>query len=149
MVKTYTIEQWIKDVLIKPRSKLGGNAICPFLKQHLRQIQIVKTKDFSKAVAQSVDLMGPLGLEAVILYGKKWDYDKLMSRVEQWNSTYVARDIEILAMHPDTVDPPLPYEYNYPEWPLVIVQKRSTLHKARNELAKNTNYYNIYDQSNK
>jgi hypothetical protein len=47
-------------------------------------------------------------------------------------------------MRPDSEEPPLPLEYNYKR-PLIIAQKLSTLKMARQQLAKNTDYYSHYN----
>ena len=143
------IVKWINRVLTKPQKKLDGQPICPFVERYLRQIQVVKTRDYSRSVAQAVQLMRPLGLEAVVLYGKQMSYERLSKYVDTWCKQFENYDVEILWMHPDTEDSPLPLQYNYPHSPVVIIQKRSTLLKAREELKNNTNYYTIYDNDHK
>jgi len=143
------IVKWINEVIGKPRKKLKGQAICPFVKQYLRQIQVVKTKDYSRSVAQAVQLMRPLGLEAVVLYGKKMSYDRLSKYVTNWQNQFKHYDVEILWMHPDTEDPPLPLEYNYAHSPVIIIQRHSTLQKARIKLKNSTDYYTIYGKHHK
>ena len=136
------------NFIARPKKKLKGHAICPFIEQYRDKIQIVETDDYNQKVAQSVELMAPLGLEAVVLHGKQMDYDRLERYVTKWNRQYRTRDIEILFQHPDTEDPPIDYYYEYVHSPIVIIQRRSTLLKARQELAKNTDYYSIYDGKN-
>jgi len=143
------IVKWINRVLTKPHKKLKGHAICPYVERYLKQIQVVKTRDYSRSVAQAVQLLNPLGLEAVVLYGKQMSYDRLSRYVDDWCKKYAHLDVEILWMHPDTEDPPLPLQYNYPHSPVIIIQKRSTLEKAREELKNSTDYYTIYDSDHK
>lgn len=136
------------NFIARPKKKLKGHAICPFIDRYRDKIQIVETDNYNQKVAQSVELMGPLGLEAVVLHGKQMNYDRLERYVNKWNKLYRDRDIEILFQHPDTEDPPINYYYEYRNSPIVIIQKRSTLLQARHELAKNTDYYTIYDGKN-
>jgi hypothetical protein len=145
--KTLPIIKYL-NFIARPKKKLKGHAICPFINRYRDKIQIVKTDDYNQKVAQSVELMGPLGLEAVVLHGKQMAYDRLERYVNTWNRLYREKDIEILFQHPDTEDPPIDYYYEYVHSPIVIIQKRSTLLQARNELAKNTDYYTIYDSKN-
>lgn len=148
MSKTKSIAKWLNS-LMKPRKRLKGNAICPWLKHYRNQITIVETNNYTESVRNACHLMGALGLEAVVIYGKNISYDRLERNCRRWNEIYSGLDREILFMHPDTVEPPLPLEYNFKDSPVVIVQKRSTLLAARKESAKNTNYYTIYGKSNK
>jgi len=68
----------------------------------------------------------------------------LMSICEDYESRYYNKDVEILMMHPDTEEPPLPLDYNFEDSPLVIIQRASTLNDSRELLQKSGKYYNFY-----
>jgi hypothetical protein len=140
----HKVWQYIKKILIKPQKKIGGLSICPFLKQYLDNVSVVETEDWELKISQVSELLHAVGYEAVVICGPDEDYDILMDIVDDYNSRYYNRDIEILLMHPDTDDFPLPLEYNFHYSPLVIVQKHSTLQDARNILQKAGKYYNYY-----
>jgi hypothetical protein len=140
----HSVWQYINKELIKPQPKLDGMPICPFLKQYLDSITVVKTNDWDIKISQVCELMDSIGYEAVVICGPWMDYDELMSIVVDYESRYYDRDVEILLMHPDTEDPPLPLEYNFKDSPLVIVQRASTLNDARKLLKKSGRYYNFY-----
>lgn len=138
------IRQYLIKVIARPRKKIGGFAICPFLKRYLKDIQIIITQDYDKTLDTTCQMLGPLGLEAVVISGYDIDYDELEHLVNRKSRKYKKRDIEILFMHPETVEPPLPLNYNFKYAPLVIVQKRSTLQNARKTLKNKTNYYKYH-----
>lgn len=140
----HKVWKYIKKLLIKPQKKLGGIAICPFLKQHLDNITVIETDDWEKKISQVCELLHTVGYEAAVICGPDMDYDELMSICNDYESRYTHRDIEILLMHPDTTDAPLPLEYNFHYAPLVIVQRASTLQDARDTLQKSGKYYNYY-----
>ena len=74
------------------------------------------------------------------MYGFNLTYDKQYEQIERWNKRYKKKDVFVLGMRPDSEEPPLPLDYNFTK-PLIIIQKLSTLQKARHNLAKNTDYY--------
>lgn len=141
---TDRVWQYIRSVLIKPQKKMDGLSICPFLKQYLDSIDVVETQDWEKKISQVCELLVPLGYEAVVICGPFEDYDELLSICDDYNSRYYKKDIEILLMHPDTDDYPLPLDYNFDDSPLVIVQRASTLNDSRRILQKSGKYYNFY-----
>ena len=136
--------QYIKKILMKPQSKLGGLSICPFIRQYLDSITVVETDDWERKISQVCQLLHSVGYEAVVICGPDEDYDELMSICDDYNSRYYHKDVDILLMHPDTDDYPLPLEYNFKYSPLVIVQKASTLEDARDILQKSGKYYKFY-----
>lgn len=139
------IWHWLKKVIAKPRKSLGGHAICPYLKQYMDRIKIVESVA-PMAVAQNFEAFHrQFNLEAVIVHGFDWDYDRVHKEVDAINRRYKRKNIECLAMCPDSEGAPLPLEYNYKE-PLIILQKRSTLKVARQQLAKITDYYTYYNK---
>ena len=138
------IKKYITDTISKPRKKLGGLAICPFAKKFLSQTHIVITNDYAKTLDIAVQLMGVLGFEVVVIGGKYIKVEKIEDIVDRAVKKYKNYDVEILRMHPDTVEPPLPLEYNFKHSPLIIVQKRSTLQTHRKILEKRTDYYKYH-----
>jgi hypothetical protein len=138
------IYQYLIKVIARPRKKIGGFAICPFLKRYINDIEIVITDDYDKTIDTVCQMLGPLGLEAVVISGYDMEYDDLEKIANKKSRKYRKLDIEILYMHPETVDPPLPLNYNFKYAPLIIVQKNSTLQKARKTLENKTNYYKYH-----
>ncbi len=90
------------------------------------------------------ELLSAVGYEAVVICGPMEDWDELMAICDDYQARYWHKDVEILVMHPDTDDLPLPLEYNFRYSPLVIVQKQSTLRDARDLLQKSGKYYKYY-----
>ena len=138
------IQTWIRNVIAKPRKKIGGFAICPYVMHYINNIQIVITDNYNTKIDAVCELLGPLGLEAVVISGYDMDYDALESLVGKKSKKYKNYDIEILFMHPDTIEPPLPLNYNFKYAPLIIVQKSSSLQNARKILKTKTKYYNYH-----
>ena len=138
------IRKFVKHYITKPQKKIGGMAICPFAKQYEHDIQVIVVEDYAKHVDVVCQLIHPLHVEAVVIGGPMQDYDDMTKMVERFNKKYNKRDVEILLMHPDTEEPPLPLNYNFKYSPLIIVQKRSTLKKARETLKKSGKYYKYY-----
>jgi hypothetical protein len=136
--------QYIKKILTKPQPKLGGLPICPFVKQYLDNIDVVETDNWEPKISQVCQLLNAVGYEAVVICGPMIDWDELMTMCDDYQSRYYHKDVEILVMHPDTDDFPLPLEYNFRYAPLVIVQRASTLQDARDLLQKTGKYYNYY-----
>jgi hypothetical protein len=138
------IDTYIRKVLMKPRKKIGNMPICPFVKKYLDKIHIVVTEDYEKTLTTACELLHPLHLEAVVIGGPMMDYNKVRKIVKKFNKKYSNRDIDILHMGPDSEEPPLPFDYNFKDSPLIIVQRTSTLENARKILEKNTKYYDYY-----
>ena len=119
-------------------------SICPFARQYLESILVEETDNWEAKVSQVCELFPTLDYEAVVICGPDEDWDELANIVDDYNSRYWEKDIEILMMHPDTVDAPLPLEYNFEHSPLIIVQRYSTLQDARNTLERTGKYYKYY-----
>ena len=135
---------YIKKKLAVPNKKMDGMAICPFIKQYLDSITVVETEHWERKISQVCDVFHAVGYEAIVICGPWEDYDELMAICDDYQSRYYKKDIEILLMHPDTEDPPLPMDYNFQDSPLVIVQRASTLNDSRRLLQKSGKYYNFY-----
>ena len=131
--------------IAKPRKQLGGHAICPYLEQYMDRVMAVESQDPEQTILNFVSFRSFFHLEAVIIQGLEWDFDKIADFAEQMSKKYRGKDIEVLAMAPDSEQPPLPLEYNYHE-PLLIIQTRSTLLEARRQLSKTTDYYTYFEQ---
>ena len=139
----------MRKVIAKPREELNGHAICPFLNQYFTQVTVVENPCFEQVAENFANLHQTLGLEAVVVYGFENDWDSVEARVNALNRKLRKKDIYCLFMMPDSVEPPLPFEYNFKYAPLVIVQKHSTLKQARQKLAKSKDYYKVYNGSTK
>lgn len=136
--------KYIRNTLTKPQPKLDGLSICPYARQYLDKIQVVETTNWEAKVSQVCELFDNFDYEAFVICGPWEDYDELLSIVDDYSSRHWKKDIEILLMHPDTDEPPLPLEYNFPHCPLVIVQRHSTLEDAREQLENTGKYYRYY-----
>ena len=62
--------------------------------------------------------------------------------IDELNQELAIKDVVVLMMHPDGDESVLPVDYQF-DLPLLIIQRLSTLEKARAELSK-TNYYKHY-----
>lgn len=89
-------------------------------------------------------MLGPLHIEAVVLYGFRMSYERLEKITNTANKRYGSLGVTVLRMHPDTDDFPLPVKYNYKQ-PLLIVQRTSTLERARAQL-KQSKYYDNWSE---
>jgi len=49
------IYEYLVKVIARPRKKIGGFAICPFLKRYLKDIQNIITEDYDKTLTQPVN----------------------------------------------------------------------------------------------
>lgn len=138
------IQYYLDRVITKPQKKLDGLPICPFAKRYAKQTHIVITDDYARTLDTVCQMLQPLGVEAVVISGYDIEYDDLEQIVNKKTRKHRLQDIEILYMHPDTVDPPLPLRYNFKYAPLIIVQRRSTLEKHRKDLKSKSKYYGKY-----
>lgn len=130
-----------------PNSNIGGHAICPFLKKYLDSIKY--TTHTSKIdVYQSIPKIVADNLPAhVIVCDFEWDWYEMDSVVHALHHLYQSQDMEFLFMHPESEDPALPIiKYAYYK-PLIIVQVRSMLQQARQQLAQNTDYYTYFSRA--
>ncbi len=141
------IIDWINEVIIVPRQELGGMPICPFVKEYENKIRIIETTTPLQVAKNFAFLKELFDYEAVILYGKKYSYEKLHSLCDTINEKHAKHNVICLAMHPDSDEFPLPLEYNF-EYPLLILQNKENLTKAQNRL-ENTPYYNYYSNNAK
>ena len=145
MSKYTNIKKYL-EYLMLPNSKIGGHAICPFLKQYFDSIKYT-TYTSKIDVYQSIPKIVADKLPAqVIVCNFNWDWYEMDTVLNVLHHLYKANDIEFLFMHPQSEDPALPI-INYAYYkPLIIVQVRSLLHQARKQLAQNTNYYDYFTQ---
>jgi hypothetical protein len=80
--------------------------------------------------------------EAVVAFGFWMSYDKMDKMITDLNKKLASKDTICLMMHPDGDENVLPVDYQF-ELPLLIIQRLSTLKKARKQLEK-TKYYKHY-----
>jgi hypothetical protein len=135
--------QWL-DKISKPQPKLNGNAICPWIQHFRHKIMVVKSDTPDVVIENFAVFKQTFALEAVVIYGFRMNYDQQYAFINKLNKRYKKRDVFLLGMRPDSEEPPLPLEYNYKR-PLIIAQKLSTLKMARQQTAKNTDYYSHYN----
>lgn len=144
-----TVEEWLFGKIAKPHKEIGNKPICPYLMKYKKQIHIQQTDDFMSTADNFAYLKDTLRIEAMVLYGKWMDYDKLNKIHNRINKKHKKLDVVCLMLHPDTEDPPLPIDnYNF-TWPILILQKQSTLDKARENLRQKTDYYKYYNDDDK
>ena len=120
--------------------------ICPYISKYDKEIMVVTSEDPEQVVKNFIVFKDIFHLEAVVVHGFDWEYEEVVDELEYLNKKYRKKDIECLGMHPDTTDTPLGIDYTYRDEPLIIIQRRSTLLKARKDLAKNTKYYTFFKE---
>lgn len=135
------LEKWI-DSLTTPRKELDGLPICPFLAKHRQAIHLARHKDPEKLARHFADVNNIFRLEACVVYGFRMTWDTMERMVSRLNRDLKHRDVCCFMMHPDGDESVLPVEYQ-PPIPLLIIQRISTLNKAKQQLSK-TNYYKHY-----
>lgn len=140
------ILKYIKNKIGTNNIKVGNMPICPYIQRYKNNITVVESDDPEQIVKNFITFRDIFHLEAVVVYGFDCDYDDLVDELNYLNKKYRRKDIECLGMHPETDQTPLPVEYTFRDTPLIIIQRRSTLLKARKELAKNTKYYTYFKE---
>lgn len=135
------IEKWLHQLCV-PQKKMGGFAICPYLKSFLPHIHIAENRDPWRMARQFADIKGAFALEGLVVYGFRCGYDSMVKKIAQLNKEIELKDCHALMMHPAGNQSVLPIDYNL-DIPIVIVQRLSTLQTARRKLKK-TNYYKHY-----
>lgn len=137
------LELWMES-LGKSQDKLGKHSICPYINRYKDKILLIPSKKpftIAKSFATFKDLFN---LEAVVVYDFWLDWDKMVRATELCNDQLNTKDVEVLMMHPDSTDAPLGFEYTFEDSPLLIVQRRSTLERARKSLQENSDYYTYF-----
>lgn len=132
----------------KPNAKIGNHAICPYIEQYKDKILVVENTNPREVVKNFATFKDVFRLEAVVVHGFDWDFDKLADQIDKYNSQYRKKDVYCLGMHPNSEGSPLPLEYTFRDQPLIIIQRWSTLQAAKQNLAKNTDYYTYYKEPN-
>ena len=128
-----------------PNNDLDGLAICPYLKKYIDSIDITLHSSVESLYDSIADIVAKKLPAHVCVIEWDWDYFEMETATEQLHLLYRKDDMEFLFMHPDSEDAPLPIaDYNFDK-PLLIVQQRSLLHKARKQLAHKTNYYKHFN----
>ena len=90
-------------MIAKPRKRLGGHAICPYLQQYMDRISLVESVTPMTVAENFATFHRQFGLEAVIVYGFDWDFDTVHKEVDAINKKFKTKDVECLAMCPDSV----------------------------------------------
>ena len=135
------LKQWLKS-LTRPRKKLDGLPICPFLARYEDRIHLAQNNEPEKLCRHFADVKDIFRLEACVVYGFRMTWDTMERMVSRLNRDLKHRDVCCFMMHPDGDESVLPVEYQ-PPIPLLIIQRISTLNKAKQQLSK-TNYYKHY-----
>lgn len=135
------LKKWLKD-LTRPRKELDGLPICPFLARYENSIHLARNPDPEKLCRHFADVKDIFRLEACVVYGFLMSWDRMESMVAKLNRDLKDKDVCCFMMHPDGDESVLPLEYNLPV-PILIVQRISTLERAKQQLNQ-TNYYKHY-----
>jgi len=131
----------MKD-LTRPRKELDGLPVCPFLARYEKSIHVAHNSDPEQLTRHFADVKDIFRLEACVVYGFWMSWDRMEKMVSQLNRDLKSRDVCCFMMHPDGDESVLPVEYNL-DIPILIVQKISTLERAKQQLSE-TNYYKHY-----
>ena len=146
------LETFLQSLMI-PRTEISGNAICPYLEKYSSQVKYARVKSIDEIVKNNPIIVEDMQSDegSVFIYIVEWNieygdssYNDIVNLKKLEEEKYKDKDIEILfMMKDDNTSPPLEVlkKYAYTENSLFILQRKSTLRKARNELAKKTNYY--------
>lgn len=135
------LNQWL-DRISKPNKKLDNLPICPYISKFRDKIHIAITKDPARLARHFGDVKDIFRLEACLAVGFDMSYQKMEKLVDELNQELAIKNVAILMMHPDGDEDVLPVDYQF-DLPILIIQRASTLEKARQELEK-TNYYKHY-----
>lgn len=147
------IERYIQNTLTEPHERLGGLPICPFAKAYYEQTLVVTPREnFTVSLKQWAALWNPKWHTCVVLgfannkqmptadYSEKM-CDKLQAKL--WN-----KDATVLLNHPHNPHPVANVYTGFDAGVLVIIQRTSTLDKARKSLLeKRPDYYDNWSQS--
>lgn len=139
--------------LTDPRSELSGNSICPYLKKYSSSVRYAHVNDLNQIIDcnNSIveDMQNDPGSAFIYIIKKDVTYEEIVQLYVNEQKKYKTKDIEFLfLLKDDKTIPPLKIlgNYSYPYNTLFILQRHSTLKNARNELAKNTNYYDFWSR---
>lgn len=135
------LKRWLKQ-LTKPRKQLDGLPICPFLARYENAIHLAMNREPEELCRHFADVKDIFRLEACVVYGFSMSWNQMEKMVARLNRDLKQKDVCCFMMHPDGDDDVLPVEYQ-PPIPLLIIQKVSTLERAKQQLSK-TNYYKHY-----
>ena len=135
------LEKWLETLTV-PRKELDGLPICPYLKNYSHRIHLAKNENPEKLARHFADVKDIFRFEACVVYGFWMSWDRMEKIVAQLNRDLKSKDVCCFMMHPDGDESVLPVEYPF-DIPLLIVQKISTLEKAKKQLSK-TKYYKHY-----
>ena len=136
-----TVKKWLMS-LTKPQRQMDGMPICPFLARYEKNIHIARHKNPEQLCRHFADVKHIFNLEACVVFGFDMSWNKMEKMVKTLNRDLKDKDVCCFMMHPDGDESVLPVEYPF-ELPLLIIQKISTLQKAKQQLSK-TNYYKHY-----
>tara|TARA_R100000988_G_C3999692_1_gene168192 strand:- start:211 stop:603 length:393 start_codon:yes stop_codon:yes gene_type:complete len=129
--------------LTKPQKKLDGLPICPFLAKYKDNVMVVRNTDPEK-IANNFALQKDIfKLQAMVVFGFWMGWDKMERMVDRLNKKLKKQDVICFMMHPDGDEDTLPIQYDM-DLPLLILQRISTLERAKKKLRENTNYYKHY-----
>lgn len=136
------VHNYVFKTLTKPRKKLGGMSICPFINHYADGIQIARHQDLVVFAQHYADIKDILKLKAVVVYGFYYSYEKMEKIVSLINKKYAKQDMVALMMHPDGDESVLPVEYAF-HVPLLIIQSKKLLNDTKCQLKK-SKYYKYY-----
>jgi hypothetical protein len=154
-VKDKKLETFLKTLML-PKEELEGNSICPYLERYASHVKYAHVNSIDEIIQNNPIIVEDMQKEqgSTFIYVLGWEITENSHALEQIinlkkseEERFYDKDIEILFMMKDDMTiPPLKIlkKYAYTENSLLILQRKSTLKKSRNELSKNTNYYNYW-----
>lgn len=144
---------WIKDYLIIPNNLIGNLPPCPYAKTAIlnNQIKIISyqeegnTKTIFEFLYDQITHWDNSKSVIVCVDIDKNPYSSLKIIMKCLNREFMQDDFIVLIDNPE--DPFIVNGVNmtFPEYPLILIQKKSELQKATNDLKK-TNYYSYWTQ---
>jgi hypothetical protein len=153
-MKDKNLENFLEE-LMQPRLELSGHSICPYLKMYSKSVKYSTVDNIDSIIENNPyvvdDMQSDKGSTFIYIIKEDVTYDQIVSLWRSEQSKYACNDIEILFMLKDDKSvPPLKIlkNYSYKHNTLFILQRKSTLTEARNDLVKNTNYYNYWSRKN-
>lgn len=135
------LEKWITS-LTQPRKELDGMPICPYISKYRERIHLARHDNPEKLARHFADVKDIFRFEACVVYGFWLSYNRMEKLITILNKDLKKKDVCCFMFHPDGDESVLPVEYPF-DIPLLIIQKISTLEKAKKQLSK-TNYYKHY-----
>ena len=139
--------------LTQDRDELSGLPICPFLAEYITKVRYAHVDNIQAIIENNSYIIEEMQADegACFIYIIDCDisYENILNLCKSEQEKYDHKDIEMLfLLKNDKSIPPLKVleNYSYKHNTLFILQRKTTLQKARNILARNTNYYSYWSR---